>query len=186
LSFDLARSLRKFKPERRIATLVRRPEKELPFVTDNMAAGAELLFDTCVYIDNLQNELPDAVDDLVTTRLCNHSGIALSELTHLFGRLDPRDAGTEAVLTRVRQMIATVPPHRLSCPSIKVLGEAGILAGLAARLGGLEPGQALLNDAALFLQAIERGQMLLTRNIREFDRFDQLLPYGRVLFYRTT
>jgi len=28
--------------------------------------------------------------------------------------------------------------------------------------------------------------VLLTRNIREFDWFDQLLPSGRVLFYRQT
>jgi hypothetical protein len=56
-----------------------------------------------------------------------------------------------------------------------------------ARLAGIDSGrrQALLNDAALFLQALEQGQTLLTRNIREFDLFDQLLPTGRVLFYRT-
>jgi hypothetical protein len=41
-----------------------------------------------------------------------------------------------------------------------------------------------LNDAALYLQAIEQGQTLLTRNVREFDWFDQLLPNNRVLFYR--
>jgi hypothetical protein len=66
------------------------------------------------------------------------------------------------------------------------LGEAGILAGLAARLAGIEPRheQALLNDAALYLQAIGHGQTVLTRNIREFDWFDQLLPSDRVLFYR--
>jgi hypothetical protein len=123
----------------------------------------------------------------VATRLSNHSGIALSELTHLFGRLDPRDARTEAVLAKIRAAISTVPPHRLTSPSITVLGEAGILAGLVARLAGIDSGcrQALLNDAALFLQAVEQGQTLLTRNIREFDWFDQLLPTGRVLFYRT-
>jgi hypothetical protein len=44
--------------------------------------------------------------------------------------------------------------------------------------------QALLNDAILYLQAVENGQMLLTRNIREFDWFDQLLPRNRLLFYR--
>jgi hypothetical protein len=51
------------------------------------------------------------------------------------------------------------------------VGEVGILAGLAARLAGVESErkQALLNDAMLYLQAIEQGQILLTRNIREFD-----------------
>jgi hypothetical protein len=76
----------------------------------------------------------------------------------------------------------------LTSPSIKVLGEAGMLAGLVSRLAGVDSGrrQALLNDAALFLQALEQGQTLLTRNIREFDWFDQLLPTGRLLFYRVT
>jgi hypothetical protein len=66
------------------------------------------------------------------------------------------------------------------------MGEAGILAGLVSRLAGAEFGreQALLNDAMLYLQAVEQGYVLLTRNIREFDWFDQLLPGGRVLFYR--
>jgi predicted nucleic acid-binding protein len=178
--------MRKLKPERRIAVLTRRPEKMLPFVSENTVGGAELLLDTCVYIDNLQNRTPPAVDNLLATRLSNHSGIALSELTHLFGRLDPRDARTEAVLGKVRAAISAMPNHRLKRPSVNTLGEAGILAGLVARLAGLDQGRepALLNDAALYLQAIEQGQTLLTRNIREFDWFDQLLPSGRVLFYR--
>lgn len=188
MNFDLARSLRRFKPERRVAPLGRRPESELPLVSEKTAGSAELLLDTCVYIDNLQDRLPSAVDNLLATRLSNHSGVALSELTHLFGRLDPRDARTDAVLAKIRAAISTVPPHRLTSPSIKVLGEAGILAGLVSRLAGVDSGrrQALLNDAALFLQALEQGQTLLTRNIREFDWFDQLLPTGRLLFYRVT
>lgn len=160
----------------------------LPYLSDNATGGGELLLDTCVYIDNLQDRIPAAVDTFLTTRLSNHSGIALAELTHLFGRLDPRDTRTEAVLGKIQAVISSLPPRRLRTPSINVLGEAGILAGVATRLAGIESGreQALLNDAALYLQAVEQGQTLLTRNIREFDWFDQLLPCGRVLFYRTT
>ena len=178
--------MRKFKPERRVAALARRPEKELPFVSEKTVGSAELLLDTCVYIDNLQDRLPGAVANLLATRISNHSGVALSELTHLFGRLNPRDSRTEAVLAKIRAAISLVPPHRLTGPSINVLGEAGILAGLVARMAGIDPvrRQALLNDAVLFLQALEQGQTLLTRNIGEFDWFDQLLPTGRVLFYR--
>jgi hypothetical protein len=187
LNFDLVRSIRKYKPGRRTSVLMRRPEKMLPFASENTVGGATLLLDTCVYIDDLQDRLPSAVDNLLATRLSNHSGIALAELTHLFGRLDPRDARTEAVLGKIRTVISSLPPHRLSTPSINVLGEAGILAGLATRLAGVTSGRehALLNDAALYLQAVEQGQTLLTRNIREFDWFDQLLPSGCVLFYRT-
>jgi hypothetical protein len=186
LNFDLARSLRTFKPQRRVAALVRRAENELPFVSEKTAGSAELLLDTCVYIDNLQARLPGSVNNLLLSRLTNHSAVALSELTHLFGRLDPRDVRTEAVLAKIRAAILLVPPHRLACPSAKALGEAGILAGLVARLASIDSArrQALLNDAVLFLQAVEQGQTLLTRNIREFDWFDQLLPARRVLFYR--
>ena len=186
MNFDLARSIRKFKPQGRVAALARRPENELPFASGKTTGSAELLLDTCVYIDNLQDRLPGAVDDLLATRLSNHSGVALSELTHLFGRLDPRDTRTDVALAKIRTAISTIPSHRLTSPSVQVLGEAGILAGLVARLTGIDSGrrQALLNDAVLFLQALEQGQTLLTRNIGEFDWFDQLLPAGRVLFYR--
>ena len=65
------------------------------------------------------------------------------------------------------------------------MGEAGMAAGLAARLSGAAShgSQTLLNDASLYLQAVERGWVVLTRNIRDFDFFDQLLPAERVLFY---
>lgn len=60
-----------------------------------------------------------------------------------------------------------------------------MLAGLLARLSGADPGRrsALLNDARLYLHALERGWIVLTRNLRDFDVFHQLLPAGRVLFY---
>ena len=63
--------------------------------------------------------------------------------------------------------------------------EAGILAGLVYRLCGLQPGQeiAALNDAILYLHAMANGQTVLTRNIRDFDAMNQILPDGRVLFY---
>ena len=129
--------------------------------------------------------MPESVERLLDSRLCNHSAVALAELTHLFGRLDPRDARTEGVLEEIEGVISDMPAHRLNAPSINVLGEAGILAGLAARLASVEVvrEQALLNDAVLYLQAVENGEILLTRNTREFDWFDQLLPCNRVLFY---
>jgi predicted nucleic acid-binding protein len=60
-----------------------------------------------------------------------------------------------------------------------------MLAGLAARLLRVERAERplLLNDASLYLQALERGWAVLTRNVRDFDIFDQLLPASRVLFY---
>ena len=184
MSFDLKRSLRRFKPGRRTTRLIRRPDAALSFISEKATGGPELLLDTCVYIDVLQRRAPERLKTLLAARLCNHSGIALAELTHLFGRLDPRDNRTRAVIAEISGIILEIPEHRLTAPSTNVLGEAGILVGLSARLAGVRSGPALLNDAALYLQAIEQGQTLLTRNVREFDWFDQLLPSNRVLFYR--
>ncbi len=60
------------------------------------------------------------------------------------------------------------------------------MSGVAFRLGGFQPGQevAALNDATIFLHALDRGYTVLTRNIRDFDFMNQIVPSGRVLFYR--
>jgi predicted nucleic acid-binding protein len=184
LSFDLKRSLRRLKPTQRTVRLARRPDAALPFISEKPPGGPELLLDTCVYIDIFQDRAPVDLQTLLAACLCNHSGIALAELTHLFGRLDPRDRRTSSAIVEITAMILDIPGHRLTAPSTHVLGEAGILAGLAARLTGTEPGPALLNDAVLYLQAIDQGQTIVTRNVREFDWFDQILPSGRVLLYR--
>lgn len=186
MSFDLKRSLRRFKPGRRTARLIRRPDADLPFVPETAAGGSELLLDTCVYIDVLRDCAPEAVNRLLMTRVSNHSGVALAELTHLFGRLNPWDVRTAGVLAEISGVILDIPRHRVTAPSLNALGEAGILSGLAARLASIESGreQALLNDSTLYLQAVEQGQTVLTRNVREFDWFEQLFPSNRVLFYR--
>jgi predicted nucleic acid-binding protein len=185
LSFDLARALRRIKPQRTVGSMQRRRTADLPLVQTPIAAGAELLLDTCVYIDVLQGRTPANVDDLLEARILNHSTVCLAELTHLFGRLDPAHASTRTVLREIRRTIEGIPSHRLSAPSTTAMGEAGMLAGLVARLSGIDRGEgaSLLNDANLYLQALERGWILLTRNAHDFDFVDQLLPASRVLFY---
>ena len=185
LSFELARALRRIKPQRAADALRRRPVTDLALVDAAASAGPELLLDTCVYIDVLQGRTPQGVDDLLQARIVNHSTVCLAELTHLFGRLDPAHPGTKGVLREVRRTIEDMPDHRLSSPSAPAMGEAGMLAGLVARLSGGDPAgaPALLNDASLYVQALERGWIVLTRNLRDFDYLDQLLPAGRVLFY---
>ena len=153
-------------------------------MTTASGAGQELLLDTCVYIDVAQGRTPPAVDRLLQVRVLNHSSVALAELTHLFGRLDPSDARTKAALGQLSVILDSIPEHRLTAPSIEASGEAGMLAGLAARLVGRAHSQALLNDALLLLHAGESGRVLLTRNIDDLDRLQQLAPRSQVLFYR--
>jgi len=140
--------------------------------------------DTCVYIDVLQGWAPAEVKRLLGTRIVNHSAIALAELTHLMGALDPAHPGTAPVLRRLGEVIDNIPPRRLSAPSVRVCGEAGMLAGLVTRLAGRRKDILLLNDAMLFLQAAEMGCELLTGNVAEFDWFDQIVPGTGVMFYR--
>lgn len=184
MGFDRRASIRRIKPQRRAAPLVRRKGADLPLVSGTHPVGRELLLDTCVYIDVLQGKTPRAVDRLLQTRIVNHSTIALAELTHLIGALDPTHAGTTNVLKILGATIDDIPPHRLTAPSTRAFGEAGMLAGLTARLTGQPRDMGLLNDAALFLQAAEMGCDLLTGNLRDFDWFDQLLPGSGLLLYQ--
>ncbi|WP_407527944.1 type II toxin-antitoxin system VapC family toxin [Methylobacterium oryzisoli] len=186
MSFDLAGALRRLKPEKRVARLDRRHDDELSFVGSAPAAGPALLLDTSVYIDALQDRLPAVVEGLLISREVNHSAIALAELAHPLGRLDPAHPETAAVSAAIRAAIQAIPPHRLSAPSGRVLAEAGIVTGILARLRGTAKTdrQPLLNDAVLYLHALDRGFCLLSRNIVDLDLVEQLVPGGRVLFYR--
>lgn len=185
MSFELARALRRIRPQRRSRPLARRDDKSLPFAPAGSDDSRPLLLDTCVYIDVLRGTTPAAIDLLLTKRLAHHSTVCLGELTCLFGRLDPHHPSTAEALRRTEAALGRIPSHRLIAPSQACVGEAGMLAGLLARLTGEPPDRiARANDAQLYLQAIENGWTLLTRNIRDFDFLDQLLPASRLLLYR--
>jgi predicted nucleic acid-binding protein len=183
--FDLRRSLRRIKPQKFTHPIRRRPREELPFVRGAPTPGRELLLDTCVYIDVLHGRTPPDVDALLELRTLNHLAVCVAELTHGFGRLNPRDSGTQAILRTISQAIAAIPPHRLETAGGDVVIEAGILAGLVFRLCQLQPGRevAALNDATIYLHAMANGHTVLTRNVRDFDIMNQILPDGRILFY---
>jgi len=86
--FDPARRWARFDPQK---TLARRGDDELPFVTANLIGGQGLLLDTCVYIDQMQDRSPQVLDDLIAQRQVNHSIIAIQELMHTIGVLNPSD-----------------------------------------------------------------------------------------------
>jgi hypothetical protein len=189
LRVDLARSLRRIRPERFNGSLLRRDDADLSFVDDAPPLGPPLLLDTCVYIDGLENSLPPRVESLLRVRSLMHLSVVLGELSHNFGRLDPRHPRTREHLDELAGMIEDIPRHRLDdAVSAGVRLEAGIMSGLVFRLGGFQPGQevAALNDATIFLHGLERGYTVLTRNIRDFDFMSQIVPAGRALFYRAT
>ncbi len=186
MAFDLAATLRRLKPEKRLAPLIRRADSELPFVNDPVISGPGLLLDTSVYIDVLQGRAPQAVKDLLLARDVNHSSVAIAELVHLFGRLDPLHKDTAGVLAPIAAAIAEIRPHRLTAPSMQAWAEAGIVTGMIARLIGLPKvdRQPMLNDATIFIQALESGYTVLTGNVSDMDLIAQIVPSGRALLYR--
>ncbi len=132
--------------------------------------------------------MPLPVEALLRTRSLMHLSVVLGELSHSFGRLDPTHPNTREHLAELAAVIEDIPRHRIEDGiSAGVVLEAGILCGLVFRLGGFQLGQevAALNDATIFLHALERGFTVLTRNIRDFDFMNQVVPAGRTLFYRT-
>lgn len=182
-SFDLSLRWARFNPQR---TLSRRNDDELPFLGATAGAGPELLLDTCVYVDGLQGRAPDVVAELLHLRLSNHSTVAVQELMHTVGVLDPQHPGSRMVIRQIGIAINGMPSHRVFAPDPDVLGRAAHLAGILCRLQGYQKDARLraLQDCVLFLQAQKLGLTILTCNVGDFDCLLQLIPAGRVLLYR--
>ena len=103
LPFDLQGTLRRLKPHKRLERLTRRANSELAWASDEPLIGGALILDFRVYLDVLQARTPDAVDELLTYRVCYHSAVCLAELTHVFGQLDPAHPSTSRVLQTIRE-----------------------------------------------------------------------------------
>jgi predicted nucleic acid-binding protein len=181
--FDAAQRWARFDPQK---TLTRRPDDELPFVDEELIGGQPLLLDTCVYIDQMQGRSPDILDLLIERRQVNHSTVAIQELMHTVGVLDPRDARTAAIIEEIRRLIRAMPAHRVFAPEPDILGKAALLSGMLCRLQGYAADAKLpaLQDCVLFLQAQKLGFAVLTANISDYDYLLQLIPAARMLFYR--
>jgi predicted nucleic acid-binding protein len=183
--FDFTGAVRwaRFDPGR---TLARREDGVLPFASIEELAGQPLLLDTCVYIDQMQGRAPDLVETLIETRQVNHSSVAIQELMHTVGVLNPADRRTPGVVAEIRSQIEAMPDHRVFAPDSDVLGRAALLAGMLSRLQGYARDARFkaLQDCTLFLHAHKLGFTVLTANIAEFDLLQQLVPTGRALLYR--
>jgi predicted nucleic acid-binding protein len=75
--------------------------------------------------------------------------------------------------------------HRILNPDRQTWRDAGVVAGLLARLQqyGKADQRRVFNDALILLSATKAGLVVLTRNISDFDLLLQLVPWGKVLFY---
>jgi len=185
--FDLSGSLRRLKPEKHTSPLNRRNDAELTFADDEPLAGTPLLLDSTVYIHVLTGKTPTKVDQLLQVRTLNHSAVVVGELTNRLGARIPRNNKEVQARTTLLKAINEIPGYRVLTPTALNWGEAGIISGIIARLGGYTPGRTQddLNDALIFLQARANGLAVLTANVSHFDRLQQLLPDVKVLFYPT-
>jgi predicted nucleic acid-binding protein len=170
----------------RTEPLARRPDEVLPFARSDVRPPGQLVLDTTVYIDQVQRRFPADLGVLLRKGGLWHSAVAVAGLTVGLGRLDPRHPATPTAVRQIEAVIAKMPSHRILTPNLAVWRQAGIAAGVLARLQGLAASRAhdLLNDALIFFDARRHGRTVLTRNIADFDLLQQLAPDGQVLFYR--
>ena len=148
----------------------------------------KLLLDTTVYIDQLQGKLPREVELSLRASSLWHSTVTECELSALAGLLNPTRPDSARAIDEVLASIEQRPFHRILNPDRETWQEAGVLAGLLARLQqyGKADQRRALNDALILLSAAKAGLAVLTRNITDYDLLTQLAPRGSVVFYRTS
>jgi predicted nucleic acid-binding protein len=114
-----------------------------------------------------------------------HSTVTEAELAALAGLLDPWHPDTAGVIAQVAASVELRPAHRILTPDRDIWREAGILAGLMARLQGYGKSEQrkAFNDAVIFLTAVKHGCAVLTRNVSDFDLLMQVDPKGETVFY---
>ena len=76
----------------------------------------------------------ERLEQLIDTLQVNHSTVAIQEMVHTIGVLDPDDSRTAAVVDAVTGQIQTMPEHRVFRPDVDILGRGALLAGILSRL----------------------------------------------------
>lgn len=114
-----------------------------------------------------------------------HSPVTEAEIAAAVGLLDPADSWTAKTISQLVLLVEKRAVHRVLSPDPAIWRDAGLTSGVLARLQSYsnEDRRKALNDALLFFTALKHGCSVLTRNIKEFDLFQQLNGAGRVVFY---
>lgn len=146
----------------------------------------EVLYDTTVYADLAQSTFPPELDNRLRKRDPWHCTVVEAELVYLCGRLDPSHPGTDATVRQINTIVDRWPSNRVLNPDRAIWRDAAILTGVLSRLqrATAEDRGRTMNDALIFLTALRNECTVLSRNVRDFELLQQLVPEGRVLFYR--
>ena len=185
MSSDVQSIICRHDPSRWSRPLSHRPKAQLPFNPLQVPAGAPLLFDATVYIDQLTGNLPRPIVDLVAARTILHGAPALAELAVTIGALNPADRRTPATLTPIVEVLTRINPSRIVVPNYEIWLEAAVIAGILARTQAIpkQDRRKFLNDTLLFLQAADAGAVMISRNSRDLDLLLQIKPRVGVLLY---
>ncbi len=183
---DFDASLRRLGPARATAQIRRREDDDLPWIESQRPDRRRLLFDTTVYIDVGLGKFTEETQAAVRGFEIWHSTVAESELAYLCGRFDPKHPSTKQAVEEIAAVVRKWPPTRILNPDRAIWREAAMLTGILTRLqhATADDRGRTMNDALIFLSAVQHGCAVLSRNVRDFDLLTQLVPAGRAVFYR--
>lgn len=189
-------------PADHLGSIARRPDAELPFDLAAIPADLPVMLDTGFYISRLKGKLVAPILDFVEGRPVLHSGIACGELAISVGMLTPGHATTPAYRAPIMNLLATIDMDQAIAPSATAWAEAGVITGILARTQHLNRSRKelspaedccqtgkrrkLLNDALIFLSAVEANAVLVSENINDMDLLLRFKPTAHVLLYRTS
>lgn len=184
MGFDIDRTIRALKPEKRTAAPVPRPPADL-VAASAAVARRPVMLDTTVYVHAGKGMLPPHVATIIQQWPLLHCSVALGEVAHGIGRLDPSHPQTPKRRAYLESVLRQVPQHRVITPDDDIHVSAGILTGILARLLGLPSGghRLRINDVLIFLTARKVGAAVLTANAGDFDLLQQLVPSAEVVYY---
>ncbi|NYZ14744.1 type II toxin-antitoxin system VapC family toxin [Azospirillum sp. RWY-5-1] len=188
MTSDFAQALRRLKPERRRERLRYRPPSDLRTVPPRPWSGRiALVPDTNVYINAAAGRLPAEIRDFVDRCLLFHCSVCLAELAVGIASRSPDSPDWHRVRDHYRDLIDSIPGHRILTPTNLTWNEAGVIAGTLARTQGLQPQQRkdLMNDALIHLMAARAGLPVLTSNRGDFDLIQQMAACGEFFLYDT-
>lgn len=199
-SDDVASIVARHDPAAYSRPLARRSDADLPFDPAATPADLPVMLDTTFYIARLQGKLTAGLLDFVDARQVLHSAIACGELAISIGILTPDDPTTPKYRDPLMTLLATIDLAQTVSPSAAAWAEAGMIAGILARTQHLNRSRKaltaaerrcqdgkrrkLLNDALIFLSAVESNAVLVSANARDLDLLLRFKPAARVLLYK--
>jgi len=197
---DIAGVLSRHDPIAHVAPYPRRPDEQLPLDPAVLPADMPVMLDTSFYIDRLKRKLPAGILEFVEARAVKHSAVACGELAVSVGILTPGHPTTPAYRDPIVNLLGTIDVADTVTPSAAAWAEAGIVSGILARTQHLNRSRKelneaeaccqegrrrkLLNDALIFLSAIEATAILVSANVRDMDLLLRMKPDAHVLLYR--